>query len=208
MERHPGIVPREAESQAMSPNNQCSFHLDERAVQQDPTWAMEPAKSVTLPFMVVRTHTDFIYQKQNPSQQQLKILCREENVWIDAMGILDTGTEDNWIGAHVLSRSGPQPRSTIKKENYTDIQGQRISATETVKICWHAANGFYMNEEEFRVMNGAGFEIILGRKYLESRGIYKFNEKALLYYQKKASKGLTYHHNTVHNYTNTNHVRG
>ena len=108
------------------------------------------------------------------------------------MGTLDTGTEDNWIGAHVLSRSGPQPRSRIEDENYTDFQGQRFSATETVKICWYAANSFYMNEGEFRVMNGAGFEMILGRKFLESRGIYKFNEKALLSYQGKASKGLTY----------------
>ena len=176
----------------MLPSNQCSFHLDQRALQHNPTSAIEPAKSVTFPFMIEITHTDLIQQKQIHSRQHLKVLCREENVWIDAMGTLDTGTEDNWIGAHVLSRSGAQPRSRIKEENYTDFQGQRFSATETVKICWYAANSTYMNEGEFRVMNGAGFEIILGRQFLESRGIYKFNEKALLSYQGKASKGLTY----------------
>ena len=55
--------------------------------------------------MVAIMDTDLIYQKQNPSQQHLKILCREENVWIDAMGTLSTGTEKNWIGAQALKHS-------------------------------------------------------------------------------------------------------
>ena len=60
MERQPGIVPNEADRQAMSPNDQCSFHLDERALQHNPTWAKETAKSVIFPFMMVITHTDLI----------------------------------------------------------------------------------------------------------------------------------------------------
>ena len=208
MERQPGIVPYKAERQAMSLVNQCSFHQDERAVQPNATQAMQSAKSVTLPFMVEIMDTDLIYQKQNPSQQHLKILCREENVWIDAMGTLDTGTENNWIGGHVLNRSGPQPRSRIPEETYTDFQGQRFSATETATICWHAANSSYMNEGKFRVMGGGEFDIILGRLFLDSRGIYEFNEKALLIYHRKASKGMTYHLITIHHYTNTINVRG
>ena len=158
--------------------------------------------------MVAIMHTDLIHQKQNPSRQHLKILCREDNVWIDAMGILATGTENNWIGSHVLNRSGPQPRSRIPKDTYTDVQGERFSATETATICWHAANSSYMNEGEFRVMEGGGFDIILGRKYLESRGIYEFNEGALLFYHGNTSKGAIYHLITIHHYTNTKYIRG
>ena len=77
-------------------------------------------------------HTDLVYQKENPSKQHLKILCRERNVWIDVMGILSTGIEDNWIGGHALNRSGPQPRSRIPEETYIDTQGGHFSATEAV----------------------------------------------------------------------------
>ena len=129
MERQPGIVPYKAERQATSLDDQCSFHLDERAVQPNPTQVMQSAKSVTLPFMIAIMDTDLIHQKQNPSQQLLKILCSEENVCIDAVGILSTGTENNWIGAQVLNRSGPQPRSRIPKETYTDFKAS-VSAPQ------------------------------------------------------------------------------
>ena len=193
MERQPGIVPYKAERQAMSLNDQCSPHPDKRAVQPNPTQAMESAKSVTLPFMVAIMHTDLIYQKENPSKQHLKILCRGGNVWIDVMGTLSTGIEDNWIGGHALNRSGPQPRSRIPEETYIDAQGGRSSATENVTICWRAASGSYINEGEFRVMENGPFDIILGSKFLYSRGIYTFNEQAPFLYHKKVNKGVAYH---------------
>ena len=193
MERQTGIVPYKAEEQAMSVNDQCSYHPDKRAVQPNSTQAMESAESVTLLFMVAILHTDLIYQKQNPSVQHLKILCRKANVWIDVLGTLSTGIEDNWIGGHALNRSGPQPRSRIPEETYIDAQGGRFSATETVTICWRAANGSYIDEGEFRVMENGPFDIILGSKILYSRGVYMFNEQAPSFYHKKVNKGVAYH---------------
>ena len=124
------------------------------------------------------------------------------------MGTLDTGTENNWIGVHVLNRTGPQPRSKIPEEIYSDFQNQRFSATETVKVCWHAANSSYMNEGEFRIMDGGGFDMVIGRIFLESRRIYEFNENALLFYHRKASKGVTYHLTTFLHHTKTEIGRG
>ena len=208
MERQPGNVPYEAEKQAMSLNDQCSFSPDKRAVKPNPTQAMSSAKSVILPFMVTILHTDLVYQNDNPSRQHLKILCREGNVWIDVMGVLSTGIEDNWIGGHALNRSGPQPRSRIPEETCIDTQGGRFSATETVTICWRAANGSYIDEGEFRVMENGPFDIILGSKLLYSRGIYTFNEQAPLLYHKKVSKGAAYHIITIYHYTDIECVRG
>lgn len=153
-------------------------------------------------------HTDLVYQKENPSKQHLKILCRERNVWIDVMGTLSTGIEDNWIGGHALNRSGPQPRSRIPEETYIDTQGGHFSATETVTICWRATKGSYMNEGEFRVMENGPFDIILGSKYLYLRGIYEFKEQAPLLYHKNVNKGLAYRLITNYHYTDTKYVRG
>ena len=145
---------------------------------------------------------------QPNSRQHMKVLCRKGDVWIDVIGTLDTGTENNWISGHVLNRTGPQPRSTISQEIYMDFQGGRFSAIETATICWHAAKSSYINEGEFRVMENGGFDMVIGRLFLESKGIYEFNEKALLFFHRKASKGLTCHHNTILHYTNTKYVRG
>ena len=208
MDRQPGIVSYEAESPAMSLNDQSSFHPDKRAVQPNPTQAMESAESVTLLFMVALLHTDPICRKQNPSVQHLKILCMKANVWIDVLGTLSTGIEDNWIGGHALNRSGPQPKSRIPKETYIDTQGRRFSATETVRICWRAANGSYIDEGEFRVMENGPFDIILGSKILYSRGVYMFNEQAPSFYHKKVNKGVAYDLITNYYYTDTKYVRG
>ena len=207
MERQTGNVPYKAKEQATSLNDQGSYHPDKRAVQPNPTQAMESAESVTLLSMVVILHTDLIYQKEIPSRQHLKIFCREGNVWIDVMGVLSTGTEDNWIGGHALNRSGPQPRSSIPEETYIDAQGGRFSATETVTICWRAANGSYIDEGEFRVMENGPFDIILGTRLLYSRGIYTFNEQAPLLYHKKVDKGVAYHLITNHHDTDTKYLR-
>ena len=207
MERQIGIVPYKAENQAMSLDNQCSFHLDKHAGRPNPTQAMESAQPVTLAFMVAIMHTDLIRQKQNPSRQHVKILCREKDEWIDATGTLATGTEHNWIGSHVLNRSGPQPRSRIPEEIYTDSKGERFSATETATICWHFADSYYVNEGKFRVMEGGGFDIILGRLFLDARGICEVNENALLSNHRKASKGVTYHLMIIYHYNNTRYVR-
>lgn len=109
------------------------------------------------------------------------------------MGTLDTGTEDNWIGSHVLDRIGRQPISRIPEETYTDFQGAQFSSEKLVTICWHAANSNYTNEGEFRVMHDGGFDVVIGRKFLDSRGIYEFNESNLIFFHKKASKGTIQH---------------
>lgn len=207
MERQSGNVPYEAERKAMSLNDQRLSHPDNRGVQPNPAQAMESAKSVTLPFMVTIIHTDLVYQEENYSRQHLKILCRGANVWIDVMATLSTGIEDNWIGGRALNRSGPQPRSRIPEETYIDAQGGRFSATETVTICWHAANGTYIDEGEFRVMEEGPFDIILGSKLLYSRGVYTFNQQAPLLYHKRVNKGVAYHIISIYHYTDIEYDR-
>ena len=152
--------------------------------------------------------TDILHQKENLSHVHMKVLCREKNVWKDVIGRLDTGTDHNWIGIPFLDRIGPQPRSKIPEEFYGDFQNQTFSVAETVRLCWHVANSDKLNEEEFRIIGGGAFDILLGRLFIESRNILERNEKALLFYHKRPSEGVTYYLTTIHYHTKKMYARG
>jgi hypothetical protein len=122
------------------------------------------------------------HNTSNPFQFHAKILRTEDHSGeaFTVCAKLDTGSEDNWISASIVTRVGLQdlvePISLEKL--YTGADGSLFQPTGTLSVSW-TRNAIKSWKTDFLVLENAPFDMLLGRGFIIKEGLFVFADPVL-----------------------------
>jgi hypothetical protein len=86
---------------------------------------------------------------------------------------LDTGSDENFISRKVADRLGlpMQPLPFNELREFRDFTGEKLRPDLFVTSSWRVQRGNRTHESKFLVVRNAPFDVLLGRKFIESSSV-------------------------------------
>lgn len=131
--------------------------------------------------------TDFRVEKS------IKLLGKNKGV-VDAKAKFDTGTSDNWMSPSVAESLGYELEEALPLALST-FNGEGVDSDRIVRdITWVAADpdtrSPKSHQSDFRIApRNAPFQVLFGEDFLKLKGVYTFNDSALILAKKTDTEG-------------------
>lgn len=87
--------------------------------------------------------------------------------WEGVIATKDTGTENNWIGQHIVDRFRLEVTSGLLQEHEV-FNGGTLSSFEIVEATWCISQAQRSYRAQFRVVENAPFDVLFGRNCLSN----------------------------------------
>ena len=122
--------------------------------------------------------------QQDPTLFRASILRRIEDgpQWTVGRGILDSGCGENWVTLDLIRRAYLETKilPITHSSPYTEFGNQNFEPKGKIKLTWYANDGSKTRETEFLVADQGPFDLLLGRQFIFSENVFRFNQAALV----------------------------
>ena len=120
----------------------------------------------------------------------MEIYSKIKEKWLPIVAILDTGTDDNWISQDLVDRLGLNIKNG-QQISAVDFSGQTINSTKIVHATWLSINSRQTRHTGFYVTRDAPIDLLFGKSFIFTEGIYSFNKSALVLVKQKPSESIS-----------------